>query len=149
MIRSYHLQPIAFGESFLQFRISIDNLVLRVFFATFRWMEANEIAAGNLEWKTLQMQYAVLWFHRRWWLLLLSLLEIQCSNCVWNCLVFSYLASMSGVVCVICPFADDEKLRNIHVDLALLVWGPTLLSTYSPLPPIASASSMSKLATRL
>jgi len=28
---------------------------------------------------------------------------------------------MSGVVCVVCPFADDEKLRNIHVDLALLV----------------------------
>ena len=36
-------------------------------------------------------------------------------------LVFSYLASMSGVVCVVCPFADDEKLKNIHVDLALLV----------------------------
>jgi len=28
---------------------------------------------------------------------------------------------MSGVVCVVCPFADDEKLENIHVDLALLV----------------------------
>jgi len=25
---------------------------------------------------------------------------------------------MSGVVC---PFADDEKLKNIHVDLALVV----------------------------
>ena len=33
----------------------------------------------------------------------------------------SYLASMSGVVCVVCPFADDEKLKNIHVDPALLV----------------------------
>ena len=39
----------------------------------------------------------------------------------WNSLVFSYLASMSGVVCVVCSFADDEKLKNIHVDLALLV----------------------------
>jgi len=28
---------------------------------------------------------------------------------------------MGGVVCVVCPFADDEKLKNIHVDLALLV----------------------------
>jgi len=28
---------------------------------------------------------------------------------------------MSGVVCVVYPFADDEKLKNIHVDLALLV----------------------------
>jgi len=28
---------------------------------------------------------------------------------------------VSGVVCVVCPFADDEKLKNIHVDLALLV----------------------------
>jgi len=28
---------------------------------------------------------------------------------------------MSGVVCVVCHFADDEKLKNIHVDLALLV----------------------------
>jgi len=27
---------------------------------------------------------------------------------------------MSGVVCVVCPFTDDEKLKNIHVDLALL-----------------------------
>jgi len=40
---------------------------------------------------------------------------------VWNSRVFSYLASMSGVVCVVCPFADDEKLKNMHVDLALLV----------------------------
>jgi len=31
------------------------------------------------------------------------------------------IASMSGVVCVVCPFADDERLKNIHVDLALLV----------------------------
>ena len=37
---------------------------------------------------------------------------------------------MSGVVCVVCPFADDEKLKNIHVDLALLVWGPALFSTH-------------------
>jgi len=28
---------------------------------------------------------------------------------------------MSGVVCVVCPFPDDGKLKNIHVDLALLV----------------------------
>jgi len=28
---------------------------------------------------------------------------------------------MSGVVCVVCPFADDEKLKDIPVDLALLV----------------------------
>jgi len=70
-----------------------------------------------------------------WWLLLLSLLEKSCSNCVWNSLVFSYLASMSGVVWVVCPFADDEELKNIHVDLALLVWGPALLNTHAPLPP--------------
>jgi len=31
------------------------------------------------------------------------------------------LGSMSGVVCVVCLFADDEKLKNIQVDLALLV----------------------------
>jgi len=28
---------------------------------------------------------------------------------------------MGGVVCVVCPFADDEKLKNIDVDLALLL----------------------------
>jgi len=43
---------------------------------------------------------------------------------------------VSGVVCVVCPFADDEKLKNIHVDLALLVWSPALLSTHAPLPPL-------------
>ena len=42
---------------------------------------------------------------------------------------------MSGVVCVVCPFADDGKLKIIHVNLALLVWGPTLLPTHAPLTP--------------
>ena len=42
---------------------------------------------------------------------------------------------MSGVVFVVCPFADVEKLKNIHVDLALLEWAPALLSTHAPLPP--------------
>jgi len=28
---------------------------------------------------------------------------------------------MSGVVCVVRLFKDDENLKNIHVDLALLV----------------------------
>ena len=42
---------------------------------------------------------------------------------------------MSGVVCVVCPFADDEKLKNIHVDVALLVWGPTPFSIHAPVPP--------------
>jgi len=28
---------------------------------------------------------------------------------------------VSGVVYVVCPFAGDEKLKNIHVDLALLI----------------------------
>jgi len=31
------------------------------------------------------------------------------------------LRIVSGVDCVVCPFVGDEKLRNIHVDLALLV----------------------------
>ena len=48
------------------------------------------------------------------------IIHICFGNCVWNSLVFSYLASMSGVVCVVCHFAD-EKLKNIHGDLALLV----------------------------
>jgi len=26
-----------------------------------------------------------------------------------------------GVVCVVCAFTGDEKMKNIHVDLALLV----------------------------
>jgi len=42
---------------------------------------------------------------------------------------------VSGVVCVVCHFAGDENLENIHVDLALLVWSPTLLSTHAPLTP--------------
>ena len=42
---------------------------------------------------------------------------------------------MSCVVCIVCPVADDEKLKNIHVDIVLLVGGPALLSTHAPLPP--------------
>ena len=41
---------------------------------------------------------------------------------------------VSGVVCVVCASAGDEKLKNIVVDLVLLK-GPTLLSTHAPLPP--------------
>jgi len=74
-----------------------------------------------------------------WWLRLISLLEKECNNCVWTSFVFSYLASHSEwhlmIVCVVYSFACNEKLKNIHVDLALLVWGPTLLSTHAPLPP--------------
>jgi len=46
-----------------------------------------------------------------------------------------YPASMGGIVCIVCPFADDDKLNNIHVDLALLVCSPSLLSTHAALPP--------------
>ena len=28
---------------------------------------------------------------------------------------------MSGVVCIVCPFAGDGKLNNIHVDIAFLI----------------------------
>jgi len=34
---------------------------------------------------------------------------------------FTLLHIVSGVVCIVCLFAGDEKLKNIHVDLALLV----------------------------
>jgi len=42
---------------------------------------------------------------------------------------------VNGVVCAVCPFADDEKLENIHFDLALLLGGPALFSTHAPLTP--------------
>jgi len=38
-----HLQPIAYGVSFLRSPISIEDLVLWVSFATFRWKETNKI----------------------------------------------------------------------------------------------------------
>jgi len=41
---------------------------------------------------------------------------------------------ISGVVCVVCASAGDEKLENIDVDLVLLK-GPTLLSTHAPVLP--------------
>jgi len=40
-------QHIAFGVSFLQSQISIDDLVLLVSFAAFRWRETNEIQIGD------------------------------------------------------------------------------------------------------
>jgi len=45
------IQRIAFGVSFLQSRISIDNLVLWVSFATFRCKEANEIEIADSDWR--------------------------------------------------------------------------------------------------
>jgi len=50
------LQPIAFGVSLLQSRISIDNLVLYVSFAAFRWQETKEIEIEDWDLMTLQMQ---------------------------------------------------------------------------------------------
>ena len=51
---------------------------------------------------------------------------------------------MSGVVCVVCPFADDEKLKNIlpiqeesgerNIPVGQLVT-KLLVSRESPLPP--------------
>jgi len=37
------VQPVAFRGSFLQSQISIDDLLLQVSFATFRWKETNGI----------------------------------------------------------------------------------------------------------
>jgi len=69
-----------------------------------------------------------------WWLLLSSLLQKQCSICVWNSLVLSYLASHSEWRCLRClSFCRWWKTENIHVDLTLLVWSPTILSTHDPL----------------
>jgi len=42
----------------------------------------------------------------------------------------------SGVVCIDCPLFRWSKTENIHVNLAWLVWGPTLKSTLAPLPPV-------------
>ena len=62
--------------------------------------------------------------------------EKWCSNCVWNSLVFSYLASHSEWRCLCClSFCRWWNTENIHVNLALLVRGPTILSTHAPLPP--------------
>ena len=35
--------------------------------------------------------------------------------------VLTSLHILSGVICVVCPFAGDEKLKKIHVDVALLL----------------------------
>jgi len=42
-----HLQPIAFGVSFLHSQISIDDPVLQISFTTFRWKETKEIEIGD------------------------------------------------------------------------------------------------------
>jgi len=52
----YHVQPIAFGVSFLQSHLSIEDVVLKVSFATFRWKETKEIEIGDWVEVTLQMQ---------------------------------------------------------------------------------------------
>jgi len=53
------VQHIAFGMSFLRSQISIDDLVLQVSFATFRWKKTN-VEMGDWGWMTLRMQLAVL-----------------------------------------------------------------------------------------
>ena len=45
--------------SLLQSQTLIDDLVLYVSFATFRWKETNEIEIGVWDWRTLQVQWAV------------------------------------------------------------------------------------------
>ena len=47
---------------------------------------------------------------------------------------------MSVVVCVICPFADDEKLKNIHVNLAsLALWMSIVMVSCVPRSCIRSS----------
>ena len=43
------VQPIAFGESFLQSQVSINDLVLYVSFAMFRCKETNSIEIGGFD----------------------------------------------------------------------------------------------------
>jgi hypothetical protein len=45
----------------------------------------------------------------------------RCVACPIDMVCNSFFTNHSGVVCVVCPFADDEKLKNLHVDVALLV----------------------------
>jgi len=76
-------------------------------------------------------QYICTWW---WWLLLLSFWEKWCSNCIWNSLVFSCLASYCEWRCLrYLSFCRWWKSKNIHIDLALWLWGPTLLNTHAPL----------------
>ena len=49
-------QPIAFGVSFLESHISIDNPIFQVSFAIFRCKETIEIENGDRDGMTLQMQ---------------------------------------------------------------------------------------------
>jgi len=48
---------------YLQPRISIVDLVLKVSFATFYWKESHEIEIRHWDWITLQMQEAVYMWH--------------------------------------------------------------------------------------
>ena len=56
---SHMSQSIAFGESFLQSRVSINSLVLYVSFATFRLNETNWIEIGGFDGMALHTQWAV------------------------------------------------------------------------------------------
>ena len=76
------------------------------------------------------------WYQLPWKMIMIALIITlggKCSNCIWNSLVFSYLASHSERRCLRCSsFCRWWKTENIYVNLASLVWGPTLLSKHTP-----------------
>jgi len=60
------------------------------------------------------------------------------ANCIWNSLVFSYLASMSVVVCVVCSFADDEKHSCRSSVISMRSCPPQYQRSSAPLNPSTS-----------
>jgi len=74
-----------------------------------------------------------------WWLLLSSLLEKYCSDCFWNSLVFSYLASHSEWRCLRCSSfyrwwkTAKHSCRSSVISLRSSV--PTFLYPSKPLVP--------------
>jgi len=72
---------------------------------------------------------------KSWWRLpLFSLSEKWYNNCVWNSLIFSYLASHCEWRCLLFLSFCRCWTRKHSCRSSVIVWGPNLLSTHAPLP---------------
>jgi len=110
--RLWNLESSLVGDSFLKWRWCQLQLLRRAKLSRWDCLDylENEAKCGNM-----------------------AVLEIRCQ--ILPLEKRSNIGSATGIICVVCHICRWWKIDHIHDDLALLVWGPALLTCSPFFPP--------------